>query len=211
MSLHIWQPPSRQHHHQLLELTTFTPLSASLNDMRNLFITHTGHLLQEFLVQDTLWALANDLTPQRTTALTEALASMGKFVRIDLTLWYLQTNLEPEDVLKRIRADVGKVPIPRPGIREDLGDVFVIEASDFSGRCSEEAIDKLGALCPVAKEQTPRPTPAKPRPQLPEAAPQVQLTKLSRREELAEELGVKPTDAMFWKMPGSYGSGKGQK
>ena len=32
--------------------------------------------------------------------------------------------------------------------------------------------------------------------------------KYSRKEELSDELGVKPTDAMFWKLPGSYESGK---
>jgi hypothetical protein len=30
----------------------------------------------------------------------------------------------------------------------------------------------------------------------------------SSREEIAEEIGVKPTDAMFWRWPGSYGSSK---
>lgn len=171
--------------------------------MRYVFITHTPHLLEEFLLDETLWK-HKDRTSARTSILIETLQSLGRFVRLNLTLWLLATEHSVDEVHKRIQERL------KPHVRLDsVGDIFVIEVADFVGTTSQDTIAQVQSICEV--QSTPNPSmnalptsltsPPKPKRAVP-------ITEQSRREQLAEEYGIKPTDAMFWRLPGSYEGGR---
>ena len=171
--------------------------------MRQVFITHTPHLLEEFLFNETLWK-HKDRTPTRTSILIEALQSLGRAVRLNLTLWLLATEHSVDEVHKRIQERL------KPHVSLDsVGDIFVIEVADFVGTTSQDTIAQVQSICEV--RSTPNPsTTASPASSTSTSKPKRvdPIVEPSRREQLAEEYGIKPTDAMFWRLPGSYEGGR---
>lgn len=171
--------------------------------MRQAFITHTPHLLEEFPLNEALWK-HKDRTAARTSILLDALQSLGRPVRLNLTLWLLATEHSVDEVLKRIHERL------KPHVSIDsVGDIFVIEVADFVGTTSRDTIAKVQSICEVRLTPNPfataapvsSPSTSSPKQVVPIAEP-------SRREQIAEEYGIKPTDAMFRRLPGSYEGGR---
>lgn len=172
--------------------------------MRHVFVTHTPHLLEEFPLGETLLQKHQERTPIRTSILIETLQSLGRAVRLNLTLWLLATEHSADDVHERIHERL------KPHVDfNSAGDIFVIEAADVVFTTSQDTITQMQGVCDVCSFPNPSGTPLPPSstsaPKLEPVAPTVEQ---SRRELLAEEYGIKPTDAMFWRLPGSYESGK---
>src|SRR4051812_4709956 len=111
--------------------------------MRHVLIAHTPHLLEEFLLYGMLRKEKD--TALRTRILTEALHSLGRAVRVNLTLWLLVTEHPVDEVHKRIQERL------KPHVNLDsVGDIFVIEASDFVATTSDEAIEQVRTICDVS-------------------------------------------------------------
>jgi hypothetical protein len=172
--------------------------------MKNIFIAHTPLLLEEFPFSDTMFFKHEVRTPKRTAIFTEALQSLGSAVRINLTLWLLATEHSASEVsdriLNRLKAE---------SRTDDAGDIFVIEADTIACTTSQDTANQVqaifdGGAIPISQAQPPPKTPAN----LPKKKVSFPFAKLSRREQIAEEYGIKPTDAMLRKVTGSFESGK---
>ena len=143
-------------------------------------------------------------TPKRTAILTETLASLGRLVRINQTLWLVATEHSCDAVYARIHEQFKT----QSGI-EHTGDVLVVEASEFSGSASQEAISQIQTICDIQSTPLPpEPPPASKQVSIPLPRSEGIMGPQSRREQIAEEYGIKTTDAMFRKVSGSFESGK---
>jgi len=170
--------------------------------MNHLFISHTPYLLDEFFLCENRWSHP-ERTPQRTNLFLQILESLGPFKRINPTLWLLSTECSASETLDRIRCRL-KESVDL----ETCGDIFVICSNGFAATSSLETGDLLRSIFPTLtcdnSESLKAPTPSNTN------KPTVQLKSAKRdmREEISEEYSIKPTDAMFWRMPGSFGHGK---
>lgn len=112
--------------------------------MRLVFITHTPHLLEEFPLDGTVWK-HKDRTPARTHMLSEALQSLGRTVRINLSLWLVATEHSVDEVHRRIQESL------QPHVSLDsVGDIFVIEARDFAGSTSQDTVAQCQTICELS-------------------------------------------------------------
>lgn len=176
-----------------------------MHTIHYIFVAHTPLLFEEFPCSNQILLKHKDRTQNQTNAFIEVLRTLGRSVRVNLTLWLLATEHSVSEVHDRIRAG-----LMSRGRVEHAGDIFVIEASDFAGSTSDETIAQIRTVCEV--ESMPQGPPAASR-TMPVSISKsegsvARAAGQSRREQVAEKLGIKPTDAMFWRLPGSYGSGK---
>ena len=172
--------------------------------MNHVFVAHTSLLLEEFQCTGDTMLTHRDRTPERTKILIEAMESLGRVVRINLTLWLILTEHSVTKVHNTIQ-DLLKSRLKL----ENFGDIFVIEASDFGGTTSHETIEKVQTICEVRWESH---SPTPPPPKVPNPVHKSKRSPVSdeqsRREQIAKENNINPTDAMLWRIPGSYGNGK---
>ena len=173
--------------------------------MHYVFIAHTPLLLEEFPFNSEMLLKHKDRTANQTNALMETLRSLGRAVRVNLTLWLLATDHSVGEVHARIQ---DRLKAPASG--RDSGDIFVIEASDFAGTTAKDTIAQIQTICEISStDQSPVETSATRPPFIRKPGRRVPaMDDRSRREQVAEQYGIKPTDAMFWRLPGSYGSGR---
>lgn len=166
--------------------------------MRHIFITHTPHLLEEFPFDGMVWK-QQDRTPARTLLLSETLRSLGRTVRVNLTLWLVATEHSVEEVHNRIQECL------KPHVSLDrAGDIFVIEAGDVVGTTSQDTMAQCQAILDVSSTQ---PMDSLASTSVVKARRAPQDGRVSKQEHIAEDYGIKPTDAMFRRLPGSYGGG----
>lgn len=169
--------------------------------MRHIFVTHTPYLLEEFPLNGMVWK-HQDRTSARTLLLSETLRSLGRTVRVNLTLWLVATEHSVEEVHNRIQECL------KPHVSLDrAGDIFVIEAGDVVGTTSQDTVAQCQTILGVSSTQ---PMDSLASTSVATAGDKrvPQDGRASKREQIAEDYGVKPTDAMFRRLPGSYGGGK---
>ena len=143
-------------------------------------------------------------TPKRTAVLIEALQSLGRVLRINLTLWLLVTEHSAGDVSCKIQEK-----LKSESRSDDAGDIFVIDASAIACNTSEEVAGQLESVFFGRKTySSPAASRAKIQPPISKSSHHVQSHNQTRREQIAEEYGVKPTDAMLRRVSGSFESGK---
>jgi len=171
--------------------------------MRYLLISHTPFLFDEFPFGEQMVFRNETFTATRTKAFSEALQSLGESARINLTLWMLVTDATPEDVLNRLKERL-RVHLEI----EDAGDILIIETPNFVGYASNEAIAQVKALSKIEvipNKSTSSITEA------PSILTSYSSSKTGRNEwfeKLAKLWGVKSTDALIRRVPGSFESGK---
>ena len=143
-------------------------------------------------------------TPLRTTVFLDALQSLGRVLRVNRTLWLLVTEHSSTHVLDSVQAR-----LKCESRIDDAGDIFVIDASAFAGSTSQETVTQIQAVLDGVLTPPPlgggsnKKTATKSK-----AVGIFPFDKQSRNEQIAEEYGIKTTDAMFRKVSGSFESKK---
>ena len=165
--------------------------------MHNIFISHSPYLLKEFPLDNNVMLKFEGITAERTVLLTEGLRSFGIVVRINLTLWFVSTESTVSEVYQKILSLFKSTS-------EDRADIFIIDASTFSGDVSQDTFNRMQAICEMcstSSSQSPPVTHVT-------SSKSKKADRQSRREQIAEEYGIKPTDAMFQRLSGSFEGGK---
>ena len=178
--------------------------------MNIMFIIHESRLLDEYYLpankegMESHW-ISKD-TERLTSLLTTTRRRLGTPARLNPCTWLLRTGLTDGEVLDHIRAawnggdDISKA-----------GDIFVIHAQQFAAQSDQDTINTLNEI--ISAEMAPvrglqnTDAPDSERPATPMDAKAVKQT-VSSLERFSELYEIKETDAMRYRLPGSFGSGK---
>ena len=169
--------------------------------MRHIFVIHGPNVLGKTRITASVRAPQGTHESDRTIVLTTALNEAGRFTRISTTLWLLATELSVHAVLTEIQKQFqNRCPL------EDGEDLVLIEASDFVASAPEHVIEQMRAIFHPQKTPQSRPVSAVVAPPKPKPSHKKKSSSSDWKKHTAKKLGVKPTDAMLLRLPGSYGS-----
>lgn len=105
--------------------------------MSLVFVIHEPFLFEEFIVPKTCFSHP-ERTPRKIAMMEELLKTLGDARRVNLTMWILKTELPAATVSERVLSAFQKESGP-----DGIGDLFVLNASDFCGYFSSEGCQAI--------------------------------------------------------------------
>ena len=177
--------------------------------MNHIFISTTGQFLEEvYHYKHGLVQSSRERTEKKTKAMMEELSSLGSYVRVGETLWFLLTTSSTGEVEGQISSGFER----RFSLSDnDLGTMLVACVNEFT--LSRTSVESLRTMESIIKADPSMP------PDLhfqSEDMPSktvdfnypTRTQQPAKKQNKKKKHGVKSTDALLRRVSGSYGSGR---